>query len=50
MGQSAILREHFLHWLESLSFIHKISNVVLSIRKLLHNVIYRMQLQLHPEY
>jgi hypothetical protein len=34
----AFLREHFLHWLESLSLIHKISDVVLSIRKLLHKV------------
>jgi hypothetical protein len=32
------LREHFLHWLESLSLIHKLSDVVLSIRKLLHKV------------
>jgi NACHT domain len=32
------LREHFLHWLESLSLIHKLSDGVLSIRKLLHKV------------
>ena len=32
------LREHFLHWLESLSLIHKLTDVVLSIRKLLHKV------------
>ena len=29
------LREHFLHWLESLSLIHKLSDGVLSIRNLL---------------
>jgi hypothetical protein len=34
----AFLREHFLHWLESLSLIHKLSDGVLSIRKLLHKV------------
>ena len=32
------LREHFLHWLESLSLIHKLPDGVLSIRKLLHKV------------
>ena len=32
------LREHFLHWLESLSLIYKLPDGVLSIRKLLHNV------------
>ena len=32
------LGEHFLHWLESLSLIHKLSDGVLSIRKLLHKV------------
>ena len=32
------LREHFLHWLESLSLIHKLSDGVLSTRKLLHKV------------
>jgi hypothetical protein len=32
------LREHFLHWLESLSLINKLSDGVLSIRKLLHKV------------
>ena len=34
----AFLREHFLHWLESLSLIHKLSDGVLSIRILLHKV------------
>jgi hypothetical protein len=34
----AFLKEHFLHWLESLSLIYKLSDGVLSIRKLLHNV------------
>ena len=34
----AFLREHFLHWLEGLSLIHKLSDGVLSIRKLLHKV------------
>jgi hypothetical protein len=34
----AFLREHFLHWLESLSLIHKLPDGVLSIRKLLHKV------------
>ena len=34
----AFLREHFLHWLESLSLIHKLSDGVLSIKKLLHTV------------
>jgi hypothetical protein len=32
------LREHFLHWLESLSLIHKLSDGLLSITKLLHKV------------
>jgi hypothetical protein len=32
------LREHFLHWLESLSLIHKLSDGILLIRKLLHKV------------
>ena len=32
------LREHFLHWLESLSLIHKVSNGVLSTRKFLHKI------------
>ena len=32
------LREHFLHWLESLSLIRKFPDGVLSIRKLLHKV------------
>ena len=32
----AFLKEHFLHWLESLSLIHKLSDGVLSIKKLLH--------------
>jgi hypothetical protein len=35
---SAFLREHFLHWLESLSLIHKLPDGVLLIRKLLHKV------------
>ena len=30
------LKEHFLHWLEGLSLIHKLSDGVGSIRKLLH--------------
>src|SRR5467141_221394 len=34
----AFLKEHFLHWLESLSLIYKLSDAVLSIKKLLHNV------------
>ncbi|KAN0085607.1 hypothetical protein V8E54_002074 [Elaphomyces granulatus] len=34
----AFLKEHFLHWLESLSLIHKLSDAVLSIKKLLHKV------------
>ncbi|KAN0070407.1 hypothetical protein V8E54_011276 [Elaphomyces granulatus] len=32
------LKEHFLHWLESLSLIYKLSDGVLSIKKLLHKV------------
>src|ERR1700723_277252 len=32
------LKEHFLHWLESLSLIYKLSEGVLSIKKLLHKV------------
>ena len=32
------LRDYFLHWLESLSLIHKLSDGVLLIRKLLHKV------------
>jgi hypothetical protein len=35
-GVLAFLKVHFLHWLESLSLIHKLSDGVLSIRKLLH--------------
>ena len=34
----AFLRMHFLHWLESLSLIHKLPDGILSIRKLLHKV------------
>jgi NACHT domain len=34
----AFLREHFLHWLESLSVTHKLSDGILSIRKLLQKV------------
>jgi NACHT domain-containing protein len=34
----AFLKEHFLHWLESLSLVNKLSNGVLSIRELLHKV------------
>ena len=34
----AFLREHFLHWLESFSLIYRLSDGVLSIRKLLHKV------------
>ena len=34
----AFLREHFLHWLESLSLIHKLPDGVLSIRKLRRKV------------
>jgi NACHT domain-containing protein len=34
----AFLREHFLHWLESLSLVYKLSDGVLSIKKLLHEV------------
>ena len=34
----AFLREHFRRWLESLSFIYRLSDGVLSIRKLLHKV------------
>ncbi|KAN0086979.1 hypothetical protein V8E54_000667 [Elaphomyces granulatus] len=34
----AFLKEHFLHWLESLSLINKLSDGVLSIKKLLHKV------------
>ena len=34
----AFLKEHFLHWLESLSLIYKLSDGVLSIKKLLHKV------------
>ncbi|OXV06695.1 hypothetical protein Egran_05538 [Elaphomyces granulatus] len=32
------MKEHFLHWLESLSLIHQLSDGVLSIKKLLHKV------------
>ncbi|KAN0073185.1 hypothetical protein V8E54_008405 [Elaphomyces granulatus] len=32
------VKEHFLHWLESLSLIYKLSDGVLSIKKLLHKV------------
>jgi hypothetical protein len=32
------LKKHFLHWLKSLSLIHKLSDGVLSIRKLLYRV------------
>ncbi|KAN0077506.1 hypothetical protein V8E54_005810 [Elaphomyces granulatus] len=32
----AFLKEHFLHWVESLSLIHKLSDGVLLIKKLLH--------------
>src|SRR5467141_1495 len=34
----AFLKEHFLHWLESLSLIYKLSDGVLLIKKLLHKV------------
>jgi hypothetical protein len=34
----AFLSEHFLHWLGSLSLIYKLSDGVLSIRKLLYKV------------
>ena len=34
----AFLNEHFLHWLESLSLISKLSDGVLAIKKLLHKV------------
>jgi hypothetical protein len=34
----AFLKEHFLHWLESLSLIYKLSGGVLLIKKLLHKV------------
>ncbi|KAN0071701.1 WD40-repeat-containing domain protein [Elaphomyces granulatus] len=34
----AFLKEHFLHWVESLSLIYKLSDGVLSIKKLLHKV------------
>ncbi|KAN0083567.1 hypothetical protein V8E54_002655 [Elaphomyces granulatus] len=34
----AFLKEHFLHWLESLSLIYKLSDAVLSMKKLLHKV------------
>ena len=34
----AFLKEHFLHWLESLSLIYKLSDGVLSIKKLLQKV------------
>src|SRR5467141_2144405 len=34
----AFLKEHFLHWLESSSLIYKLSDAVLSIKKLLHKV------------
>ena len=34
----AFLREHFLHWLESLSLIHKLSDGVLLIKRLLRKV------------
>ena len=34
----AFLKEHFLHWLESLSLIYELSDGVLLIRKLLHIV------------
>ncbi|KAN0087004.1 WD40-repeat-containing domain protein [Elaphomyces granulatus] len=34
----AFLKEHVLHWIESLSLIYKLSDGVLSIKKLLHKV------------
>ncbi|KAN0069077.1 hypothetical protein V8E54_012706 [Elaphomyces granulatus] len=34
----AFVKEHLLHWLESLSLIYKLSDGVLSIKKLLHKV------------
>ena len=34
----AFVKEHFLHWLESLSLIYKLSDGVLSIKKLLRKV------------
>jgi hypothetical protein len=32
------LQDHFLHWIESLSVLGKLSDGVLSVRKLLHIV------------
>jgi hypothetical protein len=34
----AFFKEHFLHWLESLSLIYKLPDGVLSIKRLLHEV------------
>jgi hypothetical protein len=34
----SFLNEHFLHWIESLSLIYRLSDGVLSIKKLLHKV------------
>jgi hypothetical protein len=43
------LKEHFLHWLGSLSLIHKLSDGVRSIKKLLKVQVRHMSLQLHPD-
>ncbi|KAN0075617.1 WD40-repeat-containing domain protein [Elaphomyces granulatus] len=43
----AFLKEHFLHWLESLSLINKLSDGVLSIKKLLHKVQCRLPTSSH---
>ncbi|SRR6266480_5057678 len=34
----SFFKKHFLHWLESLSLLHKVSDAIPSIRKLLHIV------------
>ncbi|KAN0073083.1 hypothetical protein V8E54_009197 [Elaphomyces granulatus] len=43
----AFLKEHFLHWLESLSLINKLSDGVLSIKKLLLKVQSRLPTSSH---
>jgi hypothetical protein len=50
-GVSSFLRDHFLHWLESLSYLQKLSEGVLSIRMLLNTVqVCQLCLCLHGQH
>ena len=44
------LKQHFIHWLESLSLLHRILDGIMFIRKLLNIIQVCLRHLIHPQY